>query len=782
MIAKLIGSDVKQNKLSSFMSVFFMAVSAALAALTVLLLFDLIGAVGGLMDKAQVPDYMQMHAGELDETEIARFAEDHPEIRKWQICSFLNLDNSRITLGRYSLADSTQDNGLAVQGEQFDFLLDMENKLPEVMPGEVYVPACYRVRYDLSVGDVMAVERAAVPGGGTKEAMMQEETAMQEEIMARERQEFVIAGFLKDAQMNSMMASSKRFLVNPVDYESIKQQGSSTHNGPQEEYLIEFLLDEGTDTNVFGTAVAASGLPANGPAITRPLIGMMNILSEGTVIFVIFLVSIMVLLISMLCIRFMLSWQMERERKEVGMLKALGVGRSEIRRIYSAKYFLFSFLGAGGGILTASLLKAPMERQIQELYGVPKGGFWAGVMALAAVLLMEGIILISVRIFLKKTDKMSVLEALSAMQDAKMGQGQYLMIGFVTAACVFLALVPQNLSSTISAPEFVTYMGIGASDIRMDVRRTEDADRTTGQIAAALEQDVQVEKYAVLRTKSCTAILSDGKEVNLAVETGSHNIFPVSFMEGRLPEREKEIALSSMNRKELGLAVGDIIRLASGKREEDYTVCGIYSDITNGGKTAKAYRTEGDAPVIWSVLYVSLKESAGEYVQREQWMEKYRQMGADVTDIGDYVKDTYSQTLELLRLACVTALIISVSVTALVVLLFMRLIVEKNRYFISLHKALGFTGKDVKRAYFMKGMCPATAGIAAGLFMGSFCGEGLCGIILKSFGADGFRFAADPGKVLAISVLLMTTAAAAVWTGIREIRRVKACECCMGRD
>lgn len=44
------------------------------------------------------------------------------------------------------------------------------------------------------------------------------------------------------------------------------------------------------------------------------------------------------LLISMLCIHFILSLQMERDRKEVGMLKALGIGRKEIRRLYFAKY------------------------------------------------------------------------------------------------------------------------------------------------------------------------------------------------------------------------------------------------------------------------------------------------------------------------------------------------------------------------------------------------------------------------------------------------------------
>ena len=176
-----------------------------------------------------------------------------------------------------------------MQGEQFDYLLTIDNEIPEVLQGEVYVPVCYRSRYELTVGDQMEI--------GDRE--------------------FVIAGFLRDAQMNSMMASSKRFLVNEADYKQLKEEYA-------EEYLIEFLLRDGTDSNVFAAAYAAAGLPANGPAITRALIRMMNALSDGTMIFIIFLVSVVVLLISLLCIRFMLSLQMERDRKEVGMLKALG--------------------------------------------------------------------------------------------------------------------------------------------------------------------------------------------------------------------------------------------------------------------------------------------------------------------------------------------------------------------------------------------------------------------------------------------------------------------------
>lgn len=741
---KLLWNDIKRNKALSLITVFFMAVSAMLLALTAALSASLLGAIDHLMNQAQVPDYMQMHMGELDESAISRFAESRTEVEDWQICRFLNLENSRLCLGNSSFAESTQDNGLCMQGERFDFLLDMGNQIPEVLPGEVYVPVCYRSQYALEEGDFFTIGE----------------------------EKLMIAGFVRDAQMNSMMASSKRFLVNETDYNRIAAQGA-------EEYLIEFRLKEDADANAFGTAYAAKGLPSNGPVITRPLIRMMNALSDGMMILVIFLVSIAVLLISMLCIHFILSHRMEKDRKEVGMLKALGVGKKEIRGLYFSKYVMFSACGALAGLIAAAALKAPLEGQIQELYGTADTGIQMGVFSLSAVIFAEGVILLSIRHCLKKTDRLSALEALFSQQNQSVRLGRYVPIGAAVAVCTFLMLIPQNLRSTISSPEFVTYMGIGDGEIRMDVRQAEDIEQAVEQIAAALEQDEEVAQYSVLRTKAYPAILPQGESINLMVEAGKHSIFPVGISAGTLPEGEHDIALSALNAEELGLSVGDSLTLLVDDTETSYRVSGIYSDITNGGKTAKINNVQDDRSVIWSVIYVSLNDSS----KKEQWMEQYRQMGADVTDIEHYVEETYGQTLKQIQMAARMALFLATLVIFVVVVLFMRLIVEKDRYSISLHKALGFTGRDIQRSYLAKGMLHAALGMTAGIFLGNLCGEEICGMLLKSFGAEGFRFVVEWERVLLlIPAISLVAAGFAVLAGIAEIQRIKASECCIGKE
>lgn len=233
--------------------------------------------------------------------------------------------------------------------------------------------------------------------------------------------------------------------------------------------------------------------------------------------------------------------------------------------------------------------------------------------------------------------------------------------------------------------------------------------------------------------------------------------------------------------------LGDPLRLEINGTETDYTVCGIYSDITNGGKTAKissrgtyweAYR-ETNTPVIWSILYVSLKKSSDD----EAWMKQYRTMGADVVQISDYVQDTYAQTLTQLRLASLAVIVIGMLVIGVVLGLFSRLLVKRNRYMVSLRKALGFTSGECAREYFVRAMIPAVMGTAAGLLLGCLWGEGLCALELKSFSASGFRFVIDPLQALAeIPLIALVTAALAIGAGITGMKRIKAYECCIGKE
>ena len=75
MRKRLILNDIRKNRLFTAATVAFMTVSAMLFALTVLLSVSLLSSIQTLMEQAETPDFLQMHAGTVKEEEISAFAE-----------------------------------------------------------------------------------------------------------------------------------------------------------------------------------------------------------------------------------------------------------------------------------------------------------------------------------------------------------------------------------------------------------------------------------------------------------------------------------------------------------------------------------------------------------------------------------------------------------------------------------------------------------------------------------------------------------------------------------
>src|SRR5690606_36171091 len=108
-----------------------------------------------------------------------------------------------------------QDNSFVTQNADFDFLLDTRNQVIEHEPGTVWLPLYYQDLLGLEVGQTLTVS-----GPGAKVAL-------------------TIAGFLRDSQMNSSYASSKRLLVAPVDKVALAAAVGETGST---EHLIQFRL------------------------------------------------------------------------------------------------------------------------------------------------------------------------------------------------------------------------------------------------------------------------------------------------------------------------------------------------------------------------------------------------------------------------------------------------------------------------------------------------------------------------------------------------------------
>lgn len=740
MKKKLIINDFKKNKLVTLATVIFMAISATMLGISVLLSASLLTSIDRLMSRAQTPDFLQMHAGDIDENQLTTFANDSTSVESFQIVKFLNLENGQLELAGHRLLENTQDNGLCTQNTEFDYLLDMGGGIITVGQGEVYVPVCYKSEYDVKAGDCFKIGS----------------------------EELVVAGFLRDSQMNSMMASSKRFLVSESDYDRLACLG-------EEEYLIEFMMVDGADVNSFATEYSAAGLPANGPTITYSLVKMMNALSDGTMIFVILLVSIVILLISILCIRYILLTSLEKDRREIGMMKAIGISSADIRKLYMTKFYILSSIGGIIGAVAAVVCSVPLGNQMRELYGMPENMAPIYVISVIGIVFVEAVIILSVRRTLRGMRKLS---AVTALRDEGKGTGKrkkYLLISVIAAFATALMIIPQNIASTLESPKFVPYMGIGESQIRIDIRQTEDILKTLEELNQKLASDKRVKDFASMNTSAYQAELEEGSVYKLLIERGDHSTYPVRYSKGTYPSDANDLAISKLIADELGLGIGDMIKVG----DRRLVICGIYSDITNGGKTAKACFEDKSTPAMWSVVYLNLTDESLTY----SWISEYECEGTSITDIAGYVQATYGQTISNISNAAVLTIITAAIVLFVVVILFLRLIIWQERGDCSLKKALGIRTNEIRFSYTKKLFVYVLAGVVTGVLLGVFAGEALAGMMIGALGATEFKFIISPVMVLiVVPLIVMAVGMLAARIGLLEIKNVRAYECCVGRE
>lgn len=234
--------------------------------------------------------------------------------------------------------------------------------------------------------------------------------------------------------------------------------------------------------------------------------------------------------------------------------------------------------------------------------------------------------------------------------------------------------------------------------------------------------------------------MSDSHE-NLKIELGNHAAFPVAYLKGQAPTAPSDLALSVLNAEMYGLDTGDTLRIIVDGNEQNFRISGIYSDITNGGKTAKGAFDDKTGELAWTVAYVEMSEK--ENIQTFSESLKLKFSDIKVSSIQDFVSETFGHTVTSIRNAAWISMISALAVLATITVLFLRLLIAKDRYSIAVFKALGFTSRDIAIQYRLRFMMILGLGIVLGILLSVSVGEKIAGIAVSSLGAASFKFTMD---------------------------------------
>ncbi|MEH7115057.1 ABC transporter permease [Neobacillus niacini] len=738
MFLKIVKNDFLRNKIVTMTVFVFITMAVILAASAINNIANLFQAMSDLQENAVPADITVMHAGEYDQAEIDQFTKryrDHIAVQETMVLQ--NIDGSDIHFGQnQTMAGTIQDISFVVQNKKFDFILDLNNEKLDVKEGFVAVPIYFMEQHDLKIGDTITVKS----GGYEKE--------------------FIISEYARDFEMNSSLTSSKRFVINQNDYdEMIELQAGEL------EYLIEFKLYENGDSATVQTAYIEAGLPANGPILEGKIFTMFNAMSDMAVAIIIIFISILLIVIASLCIRLTFLATIEEDIREIGVMKAIGISKKDIKKVYLNKYRVISVAAGIVGYLMSFAVVNLLNGNMRLYISSDLSGSLKYVLSLIAPLLVYFMIVMYCQHVLKRIDKISAVEALRSaitergksrkysfpllknkffntniymgLRDVFKRFNLYRLLFFIFVVCTFIVILPLNIYNTMNSPEFSTYMGIGKSDMRIDLRRTDTIREDFKKLQEELKNDSDIEKYATYITSSYQVKNAEGSWDYINIETGDFSVFPLNYLEGRAPKGTGEISLSYANASKDGLnkKVGDEVTVRGGGEEQTLSVTGIYQDITNGGKTAKAHRSLGvnEEAVLWYIVSMDLAQGVDTRVKMDYYQDAYD--SAQVNDIKEYTGQTLGNIIDQMSQIVIGGIAIAVIIAVLITALFLRMLLSKDMSQIAIMRSVGLTSKNIKHQYMAGTMMVLILGIIVGVLASNYLGEFLVSMAMSSMGA-----------------------------------------------
>src|SRR5699024_507019 len=237
-----------------------------------------------------------------------------------------------------------------------------------------------------------------------------------------------------------------------------------------------------------------------------------------------------------------------------------------------------SAVGSVAGYILSLVLKNVFVAHISLYLGTAPTSILMIIVPIAAILILCGIIVLYCSFVFRKFRHITAVDALRSggtqpfkqrktrmaihksnflninillgIKDVFNRMRMYIVLLLVFVISSFIIIVLVNFLNTVQSNEFVQYMGIETSDIRINLQHSDQMNDVYDRIASRLEKDDDVSKYATYVTKKYEFTDPDGLLETLVIESGDFSAFPLDYLHGKEPVNEDELALSYLNADE----------------------------------------------------------------------------------------------------------------------------------------------------------------------------------------------------------------------------------------
>lgn len=777
MYLNILKKDLKRKKTMNVILLLFIILAVTFIASSINNVTAVMTALDSYFEKANVPDYWICATDPKETDKIEQFVKA-----------------KKLTLYSQELLQMELEQ-ISVEGEKLDYsstilVSDMNNtvtlfdsgnrKIEHVADGEIYVTSEVFHRCDLETGDKITLTNS----GKSKT--------------------FTLKGSTKDAFFASSMVGMTRFVISTDDYkeltdsEDVRLQSIGIFTDDVEKFMDE--LNEAEFNNVFST-----------PKSTMKTMYIIDIVIAAVVL----IVSVCLILISLVILRFTINFTMSEEFREIGVMKAIGIQNHTIRRLYIVKYLAISAVGSAIGLVGSIPFGKMLLANVSQNIIIPDAGNYV-INVLCAVTVI-GIVLLFGYLCTGRIKKFTPIDAIRngakgerfkrkgilrlssskgpavlfmALNDILSGLRRYGVMVVIFTLGILLIIIPVNTMNTLQSDSLTSWFSMAQSDhvlskemlLNNNNKNKEKVENNLNEIKEKLkEQNIEADVFMEMMFRMNISY-SGNKSSSIAFQgVGDVTTDMYSYLEGTPPQNHNEVGISHVVSDRIGADIGDMVDINLGSETREYMVTAIFQTMNNMGEGIRFYQEENlDYTYAAGSFGMQIKytDNPGEKALEsrkdtlKQLYPEYR-----VYTSGEYISqmigDIAGQMNGIKQLICSVVICINVLVTILMVKSF----ITKEKGEIGMLKAVGFANSSLMLWQNLRIGIVLLVSVFIGIAISMPVSKVTAGQVFQIMGAATIEFEVVPFEVYVLYPLMVF--AATILAGFltsTQLRKISASE------
>ena len=782
MYLNILKKDLKRKKAMNIILLLFIILATMFVSSSVNNIINVTAALDSYFEMANMPDYLATTMNKNLAVDIDEAVRKASAVDSYATENVLFLSINNIIF---------EDEDIVIGGGThllhsdicMNYFLSDGSILETVEPGEFYMTEGKAEALGVDVGDRLTIELNGVS------------------------REFVLADKIKDALFGSNQLTITRYIISEEDFECFLSAENT------EEYY------SGTQVYIYSSDIETA-LSQIKPLIDNSILTMDRAFMEFCYVFdmvvvgILLVVSIILITIAFVVLRFTISFTLSEEFREIGVMKAIGIGDFKIRGLYLVKYMGLSVIGAAIGLA----LSVPFGEMLMSVssQNIIMGNQSPVLVNVLCAVLVIAVILLFCYTCTGQVKKLTPIDAIRngqtgerfrkkslmslgksqlpaipflALNDIVSSPKRYSIIGLTFLLCLSLMLMLSATVSTMNSDSLATTFGWADCDIYLDSKVVGECMLKDGheKLEKHLEEMEQILAENGIHAKCYqemmfTLPVSFGEnETNICTYHGTGTTMDMyEYTAGLAPQSTDEIAITRIAADKLNVNIGDTVTMKTIDGEQEYIISAFFQGMNMQGS---GIRLHSDAYINYvqaqgfidtQIMFTDNPDS--EEINRR--MEEIRRIFPDYENI----KTCAEETKELLGVAdtlvAVKSLIVILTIilSALITVLMERSFIAKEQGEIALMKAVGTRNGKIYAYHTLRFLF---VGIIA-VVVGEICAMPLTHLCIDPiFKMMGMELAVDyvinPIEMYLIFplVIFVTTAVSAFFTSLYT-RKIKS--------